>query len=208
MINPTIHRRLQHAWQDFNRDTDLNAGGRFADMGIQPKLGLRSKRRLGLGCLRITDTYVTGLFPVTVLISERIIMRSMYRIAIAFSLLIAIGCEKAAEKHEIQHEVDHAAKTIAASVQTAKQEFHKTMEARLKNLESDITKLREKGRDLKGTAQTDWDRKMVILETKLDTTRAKLTEVSHASEEAWKDLQTHVQSTWDDLERSVQEALR
>ena len=135
-------------------------------------------------------------------------MKYLCRNAIAFSLLIAIGCEKSAEKHEIHHEPAHSANHTAASVQSAKQEFHKTMEARLKNLESDMTKLREKGRELKGAAQTDWDHKMVVLETKLDMTRAKLMEVSHASEEAWKDLQTHAQSTWDDLERSVQEALR
>lgn len=82
------------------------------------------------------------------------------------------------------------------------------METRLKTLESDISKLREKGRELKGEAQTNWDRKMAALETKRDAAQAKLTEVGHANAEAWKDLQKHAQATWDDLERSVQEALR
>jgi predicted nuclease with TOPRIM domain len=127
---------------------------------------------------------------------------------IAFLLISAIGCEKQSEIQETTDLPTPPAKTAEESAKVAKEEFNKNMEDRLKKLDMEISKLREKGRELKGEAQTEWDKKMAALETKRDTARAKLTEVSHATADAWKDLQKHAQATWDDLEKAFQEASR
>jgi predicted nuclease with TOPRIM domain len=127
---------------------------------------------------------------------------------IAFLLISAIGCEKQSEIQETTDLPTPPAKTAEESAKVAKEEFHKNMEDRLKKLDMEISKLREKGRELKGEAQTEWDKKMAALETKRDAARAKLTEVSHATADAWKDLQKHAQATWDDLEKAFQEASR
>ena len=56
-------------------------------------------------------------------------------------------------------------------------------------MDAEIAKLREKGHDLKDEAKANWAPKMAELETKRDAARVKLTEVGHASAEAWKDAQ-------------------
>ncbi len=123
-------------------------------------------------------------------------------------MLVANGCEKKSEKSGTVKEAVQPAKTAVESAQAAKEEFQRNMETRLKTLESEFSKLREKGRELKGEAQTNWDRKVSILETKHDAAQTKLTEVVHATADAWKDLQKQAQATWDDLEKAFQEASR
>ena len=135
-------------------------------------------------------------------------MRSIWFAAIAFLLVVANGCEKKAAKPETATQSTPPAKTADESALAAKNEFHKNMEDRLKKLDLEISKLREKGRELKGEAQTEWDKKMAALETKRDAARAKLSEVGHATAETWKDLQKHAQSTWDELEKAFQQASR
>jgi hypothetical protein len=80
--------------------------------------------------------------------------------------------------------------------------------ARFTKLNAEITKLREKGRELKDQARVNWDRKLADLETKRDAARAKLAEVSTASAEAWKDVQKEAQSAWDELDKAVDDASR
>jgi hypothetical protein len=135
-------------------------------------------------------------------------MKRMWFLAIGSLMLVANGCEKKKEKPGTFKEATQPAKTAVESAQAAKEEFQKNMETRLKTLGSEISKFREKGRELKGEAQTNWDRKVSILETKRDAAQTKLTEVGHATAEAWKDLQKHAQASWDDLEKAFQEASR
>ncbi len=128
--------------------------------------------------------------------------------SIAFLPLISIGCGTNAVIDETATQEAPIAKTVEESALAAKNEFHKNMEGRLKKLDLEISKLREKGRELKGEAQTEWDTKMALLETKRDAARAKTTEVGNATVAAWKDIQKHAQSAWDDLEKAFQEASR
>ncbi len=47
---------------------------------------------------------------------------------------------------------------------------------------------------------------MAELETKRDAARAKLTEVSQSSAEAWKDVQKGAQSAWDEVDKAFRDA--
>lgn len=131
-------------------------------------------------------------------------MKRNWFVPIAFLLLVANGCEKKAENHEAARETAHPAKNKLESAQLNKEEFQKNMEDRLKKLEAEIAKLREKGRDLKGDSLSEWNRKIAALNTKLDAARARLTEVVHASAEAWNDLQKHAQAAWHDVEKAFE----
>ena len=82
------------------------------------------------------------------------------------------------------------------------------MEARLKTLDAEIEKLREKGSDLKDEAKVKWERKMADLETKRETARTKLAQVRDSSGEAWKDVQKGAQAAWDDLDKAYQDAAK
>lgn len=196
-------RRFGYARHHFDCDTHPHAIGRFTDVVTQQELGVWAHRRDWLGHSGFGDPLSSRLYS---LIMPEIIrgkvMKRYWFAPIAFLLLVAIGCEQKAEKDKSAN----PAKTALESAESAKDDFHKSMEVRLKKLDDEISKLRDKGRDLKGKAQTEWDEKMAALETKRDAARAKLTEVGQASAEAWKDLQKHAQNAWDDLEKAFADA--
>jgi LPS O-antigen subunit length determinant protein (WzzB/FepE family) len=129
-------------------------------------------------------------------------------------LLTASGCErkpadwtpgKVTSEH-VRRETDQALNTTAEFSQQTKEEFQKNLGARLKELDAEIAKLREKGRDLKDEAKANWDQTMAELETKRDAARAKLAEVGHSSAERWKDVQKGAQSAWDELDKAFRHA--
>jgi TolA-binding protein len=130
-------------------------------------------------------------------------------------LLVASGCgQKPAEQQttgevtseDVRRDTGQAVDTAVEYSQQAKEEFQQRLDARLKELETEIAKLREKGRDLKDQAKVDWERKLAELETKRETTRAKLAELGQSSGEAWKDVQKGAQSAWDELEKAFHDA--
>jgi TolA-binding protein len=131
-------------------------------------------------------------------------------------LLTASGCEqKPADRtpgqvtsEDVRRDAGQAVKTAAEFSRQTKEEFQKSLDARLKELDAEIAKLRDKGRDLKDQAKADWDRKMADLETKRDAARAKLAEVGDSSAEAWKDVQKGAKSAWDELEKAFHDASR
>ena len=129
-------------------------------------------------------------------------------------LLAAVGCERkppdrTSEKvtsQDVSRDVGQAVNTAAEFSQQTKEEFQKNLDARLKETDAEIAKLREKGRDLKDEAKANWDQKMAELETKRDAARAKLAEVRDSSAEAWKDVRKGAQSAWDELDKAFREA--
>jgi TolA-binding protein len=131
-------------------------------------------------------------------------------------LLASIGCEQRptdgapgkVTSEDVRRDADHAAKTAAEFSQQTKEEFQKKLETRLKELDAEIAKLREKGRELKDQAKANWDQKMADLERKRDAVRAKLAEVGSSSAEAWKDVRKGAQSAWDELDKAFRDASR
>jgi len=131
-------------------------------------------------------------------------------------LIAVLGCEqkpadptaKKVTSEDVRRDVDQAVNTAAEFSQQAKEEFQQKLEARLKELDAEFEKLREKGRDLKDEAKANWDRKMAELETKREAARAKLAEVGDSTAEAWKDVQQGAQSAWDELDKAFREAAR
>ena len=129
-------------------------------------------------------------------------------------LLAAIGCEqKSADRtpgkvtsEDVRRDAGQAVNTAAEFSQQTKEEFQKKLDTRLKELDAEIAKLREKGRDLKDKAKANWDQKVTELETKRNAARAKLAEVGHSSAEAWKDVQKGAQSAWDELDKAFDKA--
>ena len=109
---------------------------------------------------------------------------------------------------DVRRDAGQAVNTAAEYSQQAKEEFQKKLEAQLNELDAKIAQLREKGRDLKGEAKANWDRKLAALEDKRTAARAKLAEVGHSSAEAWKDVQKGARSAWDELDKAFHDASR
>jgi TolA-binding protein len=129
-------------------------------------------------------------------------------------LLAAIGCEQKASdptpkkvtSEDVRRDADQAAETAAAYSRQTKEEFQQKLDTRLKELDAEIARLREKGHDRKDEAKARWDQKMKELETKRDAARAKLAEVRDSSAEAWKDMRKGAQSAWDELDKAFRDA--
>lgn len=91
-------------------------------------------------------------------------------------LFAAMGCDQRSAdqtpakvtSEDVRHDIDQAAKTAAEFSQQTKEEFEKKLDARLKELDAEIARLREKGGDLKDEAKANRDKKMAELETKRD----------------------------------------
>ena len=131
-------------------------------------------------------------------------------------LFATIGCEQnpadrppgKVTSEDVRRDAGQAVTSVAEFSQQTKEEFQKKLETRLKELDVEIAKLREKGRDLKDKAKANWDQKMADLETKRDAAPAKLAEVGHSSAGAWKDVPKGAQSAWDELDRAFRDASR
>jgi chromosome segregation ATPase len=108
----------------------------------------------------------------------------------------------------VRRDTGQAAKTAADLSYQTKEEFEQKLDARLKELDAEIAKLREKGGDLKDEAKASREKKVAELETKRDAARARLAEVRKSSAEAWKDVQKGAQSAWDELENAFRDASR
>jgi TolA-binding protein len=143
-------------------------------------------------------------------------MRRFVLLVMLAGLLAASGCEsKPAEpkpgkvtSEDVRRDAGKAVETAAEFSQETKEEFQKKLDLRLKELDAEIAKLREKGSDLKDEAKANWDKKIADLETKREAASAKLKEIGHSSAEAWKDIQKGAQAAWDDLDKAFREASR
>lgn len=132
------------------------------------------------------------------------------------ALLVAGGCEprpinQAPGKitsEDVRRDAAKALNTAGEFSQQTKDEFQRSLELRLTDLDAELVKLVEKGRVLKDQAKADWEAKMADLETKRAAASAKLAEVSNSNAEAWKDIQKGAQSAWEDLEKALREASR
>ena len=82
-------------------------------------------------------------------------------------LFTAIGCEQKpgdrtsgkVTSEDVRRDAGQAADTAVKFSQQTKEEFQKSLDARLKELDTEIAKLREKGRDLKDEAKANWVRR-------------------------------------------------
>ena len=137
-------------------------------------------------------------------------------VVILAGFIAVMGCQRnpadrapgTVTSEDVRHDAGQAVNTAVEFSQQSKEEFQKNLDARLKNMDAEIAKLREKGRDLKDEAKVKWDQKLADLETKRDAARAKLAEVAQSSGAAWKDVQQGAQSAWDELDKAFRDASR
>ena len=140
-------------------------------------------------------------------------LRKFSLLMLAGSLMVC-GCDqKAADptsaktsSEDVRRDVGKAADTVAEFSQQTKEEFQKSLDTRLKEMDAEIAKLRLKGHDLKDQAKISWDQKIAELEVKRNAAFAKLAEVGRSSAEAWKDIQKGAQSAWAELDKALHEA--
>lgn len=140
--------------------------------------------------------------------------RELCQAMICFGLATVFGCDRQpaggppgkVTSEDVRRDAGQALDTAAQYSEQAKVEFQKKLEVRLQEMDVEIAKLREQGRDLTDDAKVRWDRKLAELETKREAASVKLAEVTDSTAMAWKDVQKGAQSAWDDLEAAFREA--
>jgi len=129
-------------------------------------------------------------------------------------VFLASGCESKlvdttpgqVTSDDVRQDVGKALDTTTTSAEQTKEDFQSNLRARINELEAEIAKLREQGRDLKDETKSSWDSIVADLETKREAARVKLDEIGQSSEEAWRDIRKGAQSAWEDLDKAFQEA--
>jgi hypothetical protein len=88
----------------------------------------------------------------------------------------------------------------------ARDVFQKKLSSQIDELDGKITNLRDRGRNLKGSAKDSWEQMMAELDVKRDAARAKLNKLVHSSGELWDNTRKEVESAWDDLDNTFRTA--
>ena len=141
-------------------------------------------------------------------------MTQLKWVLVLAGLPMTFGCEPDRPKGladkvtpaDVRRDVGEADKTTATYVEQTKHEYQQQLETRLKELDAEIARLRDKGRELTGDAKAEWERALPELQAKRDSAHAKLAEVRQSSAEAWLEVKKGAQSAWDDLDRAFHDA--
>jgi TolA-binding protein len=102
-------------------------------------------------------------------VQEVSIMAKALCLLMLVGIVAVIGCDqKSADRSpgkvtsdDVRRDAGQAVNTAAEFSQQTKEEFQKNLEARLNSLDSEIAKLREKGRELKAEAKVNFDNSTV-----------------------------------------------
>jgi TolA-binding protein len=109
---------------------------------------------------------------------------------------------------DVRRDAERAVETASAFSQQAKEDFKKSMQSQLSDLDSKVSELREKGRNLKDQAKTDWEKRMSELELKREAAATSLARVGESTADAWQDVKKGAQSAWAELDKAFQAAAR
>lgn len=84
--------------------------------------------------------------------------------------------------------------------------YQQKIQAQLDEWKADLDKLRAKASGASADAKLNLGQQVKNLESKMNEGKAKLAEVTNASEEAWDSLKGGVESAWESLRSGFKEA--
>lgn len=92
------------------------------------------------------------------------------------------------------------------SRQDDKSAYTEKMKAKLDEWDAEIQKLEAKARQAEADARLEYEDEVRELKQKRSETRAKLDELGQAGGQAWSDMQSGVESAFDDLSAALDRA--
>lgn len=100
---------------------------------------------------------------------------------------------------DVTREAKEAAETTLRFTIQEKDDYVRSMEQELRNMDVNMGELREKAARLGGEAQKELDAKMKVLKEKKDAAAVKLEKMKAASGRAWEDLKEDTDASVRDL---------
>jgi chromosome segregation ATPase len=89
---------------------------------------------------------------------------------------------------------------------TNREAYKQKLEAELEIVEAKIAQLRAAAKSKSADAHVEYNRRLEQLEEKLETAKARLSEIGDATEETWEGLKAGAESAWVSISESVKEA--
>ncbi|QDV48864.1 sll1863 family stress response protein [Gimesia fumaroli] len=143
-------------------------------------------------------------------------MRNLTPCLLSLSLLL-VACEnqspsdsapveKKVTGDDVKKEVGEAIDTAKDFTAQKKDEYAKQINKKLADLNVKIEEMQAKGAKLKDDAKAKWDEKMKDLEAKRAELNEKLEQVKDSSADAWAGLKKDIESAWDNLKKSFDDA--
>ncbi|SHK14625.1 hypothetical protein SAMN05216369_0666 [Marinobacter antarcticus] len=87
-----------------------------------------------------------------------------------------------------------------------KELYRQKRQAQLDEWRAEVDKLKARASGASANTQLEMNKKIKSLESKIEEGKAKLSELSDASDDAWESLKDGVESAWDTLKSSVGDA--
>ncbi|MGB5365094.1 MAG: hypothetical protein WBM75_00550 [Polyangiales bacterium] len=87
-----------------------------------------------------------------------------------------------------------------------KELYQQKMQARLDEWKAQVDKLKAKASGASADAQLDMNKQIRVLERRIEEGKAKLSELTEASEDAWGSIKEGVESAWDSLKSAATDA--
>lgn len=87
-----------------------------------------------------------------------------------------------------------------------KEQYQQKLQAQLDEWKAEIDKLKAKASDASADAKLEMDKQIETLEEKVKEGKAKLSELSEASDDSWEKLKGNISSTWDSIKSAFSDA--
>jgi flagellar biosynthesis chaperone FliJ len=87
-----------------------------------------------------------------------------------------------------------------------KELYQQKMQARLDEWKAEVDKLKAKGSGASADVQLDMNKQIRVLEGRIEDGKAKLSELTEASEDAWESIKEGVESAWGSLRSAATDA--
>jgi len=84
--------------------------------------------------------------------------------------------------------------------------YRQKRQAQLDEWRAEVDKLKAKASGVSANTQLEMNWKIKTLESRIDEGKAKLSQLSEASDDAWESLKDGVESAWDTLRSAVGDA--
>ena len=120
---------------------------------------------------------------------------------------VAAEAKTGTSAQDVKKETREALEATKEFTLQQKEDFQKKIQAELDRMQKQIDRLRAKADDAKTEAQADLNKAIAELQKRKDAAGKKLQELESASEHAWGNLKSGLNTAMEDLEKSYKRAL-
>lgn len=109
---------------------------------------------------------------------------------------------------DVKKEVGEAAETTHEFTSQEMQAYVDSLNNKLEELDTQFDQLQQKGQELAGAAQQQWEDRLSALKEQRKKLQEDLNRLGDASGDAWHEMKKGIDAAWDDLKKATDEAAK